>query len=72
MTTKTEATCTYPLISDAEPSCPACGHYNAMLVDWSAPDDGRDHRKCRDCGATAVRIPHSEATHDDFTDGPLF
>ena len=39
-----------------EPSCPECGHYNAMLVNHDAPWDGKDHRKCRDCGAVAVRV----------------
>ena len=57
-----------------EPSCPVCGHYNAMLFDSSrhyneidrAHKEGRDtsdfaeYRKCRDCGATGrLAIPRS-------------
>ena len=45
-----------------EPSCPQCGHYNAMLQahQGDAPissEDMRKHdvRKCRDCGTVAKR-----------------
>ena len=59
-----ELTCHYE--NSDEPSCPKCGHYNAMLYDAEAFDEwyreqGReqspDFRKCRDCGAEARCVP---------------
>lgn len=55
-------TCSYDSGTDAEPTCPACGHYNAMLSDHDATNDGKDNRKCRDCGTKAVRIETTEGT----------
>lgn len=49
-------TCSYDNGTDAEPTCPECGHYNAMLIDHDATRDGKDNRKCRDCGTQAVRV----------------
>jgi hypothetical protein len=54
--------CRYPEGSSDEPSCPKCGNPNAMLHDSSELKrlqklfKNTDFRKCRDCGALAVRI----------------
>lgn len=55
-TTSTQLTCTSER-ADVEPTCPKCGHYNAMLIDYDEPyEAGVDKRKCRDCGTKAVRV----------------
>jgi hypothetical protein len=61
-------TCSYDNGPEVEPTCPACGHYNAMLGDSEAPDDGNDNRKCRDCGTRAVRLdpPHHARFSDEW------
>ena len=38
--------------NEDEPSCPKCGHYNAMLHDNYY--DGVYSHKCRDCGYTTI------------------
>lgn len=54
--------CRYTEGSTDEPTCPKCGGYNAMLhdstfdrSDWELVKN-MDFRKCRDCGALAVRL----------------
>ena len=62
-------TCSYDNGPEVEPTCPACGHYNAMLWDSEAPHDGNDNRKCRDCGTRAtchVRLDSSKGWVDAF------
>ena len=52
-------TCQYDPNTDAEPTCPHCGHYNAMLVshDWVDGEPGYlDGMKCRDCGGLAILV----------------
>ena len=54
--------CTFDNGFEVEPSCPSCGHYNAMLVDNDPSREAvtgllnADHRKCRDCGHKAVAL----------------
>jgi DNA-directed RNA polymerase subunit M/transcription elongation factor TFIIS len=38
----------------AEPSCPKCGHYNAMLQHRGGVGGKPEIRKCRDCGHEAA------------------
>ena len=50
-----ELTCYYE--NSDEPSCPKCGHYNAMLRGVEGDYElERFFRKCRDCGAVAVVV----------------
>lgn len=47
-------TCSFT--SSDEPSCPKCGHYNAMLWLRGGLRGEPEVRKCRDCGQEAALI----------------
>lgn len=46
------------------PSCPECGHYNAMLEHWDEVK-GEFSRKCRDCGHEEKKPDPSTETADN-------
>lgn len=42
------------------PSCPACGHFNAMLFHHCFSDSNEVVLKCRDCGRLSEPIARSD------------
>lgn len=47
-------TCSYT--NNDEPTCPKCGHYNAMLWCGDSFETPDEVRKCRDCGQEATLV----------------